>query len=224
MRIQLNRSAVVTYSTMMTKDAKFRTRSVLTAPIVVLLAGLLSPGAVFAQDFGTLKASHTVEIGIRPITAIAVSANPAPLILSDQSGTWSDSWNADDSDSISDRSSTYRLTSNVRGAMIVAALDAPMPPDTQLSVRLESAIGISRGSVVFSSGDMDGIAVSDLQPGLENNRSIVLEFASAAGRPVPVQNRMLALTLIDPTSGRSDTAYQTVTFGASAGNTLADVR
>ncbi len=150
--------------------------------------------------------SHTVRIGVAPIMVMVVSSHPVPLIL--------DRNMIAGRAVIRDESTFYNLTSNVDNVLIEVSLDRPMPPGTRLSVSVASSLGRSNGWVDVTRGGREVAAVTGMSRGLENGQTISfqLEVASHIGE-LDLEDRLLTITLTDPVSRQSHTAYQSVQFG-----------
>lgn len=137
---------------------------------------------------------------------MVVSSHPVPLIL--------DRNMIAGRAVIRDESTFYNLTSNVDNVLIEVSLDRPMPPGTRLSVSVASSLGRSNGWVDVTRGGREVAAVTGMSRGLENGQTISfqLEVASHIGE-LDLEDRLLTITLTDPVSRQSHTAYQSVQFG-----------
>lgn len=169
--------------------------------ISLLAICLIAVPSVWAQT----SASHTVKVGLQPITVIAVSADPLPLsLLTDSSAGM---------DRSVDATTHYNLTSNVDNVVIEATLDRPMPSGLKLRLRAESSLGQSLGAVTLSTSSRSGRIVDGIGRGLENGRVLEYELvASGSTKAVPLQERDITLTIINQDSGYRQEVSQVVSF------------
>jgi len=174
-----------------------RTLAVLS---VLLVSGSLFLAPVLAQT----SASHTVTMGISPISVIAVSGDPIPLII--QRGT------PFDTDEVIDATTFYNLTTNMPDVIISARLDSPMPGGTRLFLAAESALGNGAGETRLSMSSRN--LVTSIDRGLENGRMLQYRFdTSRSTGAVPLQSRRVTISITDESSGTSQEVYQYVQFG-----------
>jgi hypothetical protein len=110
-------------------------RSILTLAMLLLLG---TGTTLRAQT-----ASQTVTFRVNPISEIAVSGSPAPIVV--------DAPRAKSPSSVAMMGGTsYAITTNEGNQKISAALDRPMPNGVQLAVSLGApAGGASRGAVLL---------------------------------------------------------------------------
>lgn len=176
--------------------------------ILLLTLFFLASIPVRGQSTLTSTASHTVRVGIEPITVIAVSGNPLPLSIMRDSGSLS----------TRDTSSHYNLTSNVDGVRIEAALDFPMPPGLQLRLRADTGLGRSRGFMNLNASGHGKPLVSSISRGLENGRTLEYELVVAEGvDPIPMQERRVTIAIVNPNTGFRQEVTQTVVFSVDEG-------
>lgn len=124
-------------------------RSISATAAVMLLSSVGSAGAQ--------TATQTVTFRVNPISEIAISGSPAPIVVDAPrtSGTRSRA---------SMGGTSYAITTNEENQKIVAALDQPMPNGVQLVVALAAPSGArSRGDVALSTRAAD--VVTSIQPG-----------------------------------------------------------
>lgn len=154
--------------------------------------------------------SHTVHLGVAPITVLAVSGNPVPLIL--------DRTMYSGSTVLRDESTFYNLTSNVDNVLIEVSLDRPMPKHMRLAVFFASTLGRSSGWVDVTRGGRETVVVSGMSRGLENGQTISYRLEiDGEVQEKDLENRLLTITLVDPVSRQSHTAYQSIQFGVIPG-------
>jgi len=177
------------------------------ALFLVLVFGLtvaLFPSRGYAQVSG----SHTVTIRIDPISVIAVSGDPMPLMI--------DKASDEDEASAIDESSFYNLTTNMPDVEIWAELDFAMPEGVDLWLTAESALGASTGKVQLDGSGRDERLITRIDRGLENGRSLRYElFAGAGIGEIPFQSRLITLSINDPATGARQQVTQTVSFGVT---------
>lgn len=169
--------------------------------LLLLAICVIAVPGVWAQT----SASHTVTIGVQPISVMAVSGNPLPLSLSSE-------FSAGPDQSV-DASTHYNLTTNVDGVQIEAALDFPMPPGLQLRLRAETSLGQSLGTVVLSTSTRAGRLINGIGRGLENGRILEYELLQIgeAGL-IPLQERRVTLAIVNPETGYRQEVSQIVSF------------
>lgn len=154
---------------------------------MVLLA-LTSTGTVRAQA-GNSSVTQTVTIEVKPITRLAVTGNPNPLIISDAVP-------GSDFSSVSDENTKYSLTTNLDNMKIVASINDRMPAGTKLIVKLSSSKAASAGSVDLSSALSPVDVVTGLSKSSDMNQSISYTFAANSDvYEIPTQTRVVTLTL-----------------------------
>jgi hypothetical protein len=171
--------------------------------ILLLTLFLAASQPVWGQAAASGSGSHTVNIGINPITVIAVSGDPLPLSLQPDLGILV----------ARDASTHYNLTTNVDGVRIEAILDFPMPPGLHLRLRAETGLGRPRGSINLSSSSRGAHVVGDIGRGLENGR--VLEYELVADNDIghiPLQERRVTVAIVNPKTGFRQEVSQIVTF------------
>ena len=146
-----------------------------------------------------------VTLGVRPITVLATSGDPLPLIALSGGRTQTDV------------STFYSLTSNVDNVLIEAALDHALPTGTHLEVSLSSTLGRSHRWMDLSNGLASAVLVSSMRKGLENGQSIAYRLTIDDDvDSLELQSRTVSLSLRDPVSGSSHTVHQLVTIGLFA--------
>ena len=152
-------------------------------PIVLLLLAIPASPLV-AQS----SAHQMVTVAVSPIVSLAVQGGSETAQIAEQ---------RDGDATISLR---YDLTTNVRGAVLEAALLSSITSDIALRVEAETTHGISEGAVLLRSGEPAVPIVADIQPGLENGQTISVSITGEARTDL-----ILAVTLRDPASGVSTT-------------------
>lgn len=189
-------------------------RTLVNPTLVLVLCGVIAGFAVpVAAQSGEVLArgSHVVTLGVRPITVLATSGDPLPLIA--LSGGRAQT----------DVSTFYSLTSNVENVLIEAVLDHALPAGTHLQVALSSTLGRSHRWTDLSSGLASAVLVSSMRRGLENGQSIAYRLTVDDDvDSLELQSRTVSLTLRDPVSGSAHTVHQVVTIGLFAPNSALD--
>ncbi len=166
----------------------------------LLLLILLSCGSLSA--YAQTSASHTVRIGIQPITVIAVSGNPLPMMIDRDTQT-----------AIRDITTHYNLTTNVDDVWIEASLDFPMPNGLELRLSAETGLGQSRGFMVLTPRASGGRLVEGISRGLENGRLLAYELVvKDEQKNIPLQDRRVTLAIVNPETGYRQEVVQTITF------------
>jgi len=172
--------------------------------LTVLSVLLVSGGLFLASARAQTSASHTITMGISPISVIAVSGDPVPLIV--QRGNPFDTGEAEDATTF------YNLTTNVPNVMISAELDAPLPDGTRLFLAAESGLGKGHGETELTVSARR--LVTAIDRGLENGRILHYRFdASKAKGAIPMQSRRVTITIIDSRNGLRQEVSQYVQIG-----------
>ena len=135
---------------------------------------------------------------------MAVSGDPLPLTaVRDTEGTVR----------VQDASSHYNLTTNVDDVRIEAALDFPMPEGFRLRMRAETGLGQSRGVVNLSDAGRSRTLIGSIGRGLENGRLLEYELLiDPQAEPVPMQERRVTLSIVNPRTGFRQEVTQVVSF------------
>ncbi len=180
--------------------------------ICPLLVLLIRPACVHAQEFQE-TASHTVTISIGRIAVLAVSGNPAPLIVDKTSDR--------ESISLTDGSTFYNLTTNIENVILTAELDFEMPEGTELWITGDTSLGQSHGRIRLTGTGGNSSMVTQISRGLENGRVLTYEFvAGESAVAVPFQSRQVTISLLDSQTGKEHKVVQTVFFSVSSGSYL----
>ena len=175
--------------------------------LTVLFVLLISGGLFLASASAQTSGSHTVTMGISPISVIAVSGDPVPLIVQRDVPL--------DTGEAIDATTFYNLTTNVQDVMITAELDAPMPDGTSLFLTAESSLGKGNGETELSVSSRR--LVTAIGRGLENGRILQYRFdGSRATTTIPVQSRRVTITIINPRDGLRQEVSQYVQIGVEA--------
>ncbi len=178
--------------------------------ICSLLVLLIGPACVHAQELQE-TASHTVTVSIGRIAALAVSGNPAPLIVDKTSDS--------ESISLTDGSTFYNLTTNIKNVLLSAKLDSEMPEGTELWITGDTSLGQSHGRVKLTGTGDDTHLVTQISRGLENGRVLTYEFVANEGAvAVPFQSRQVTISLLDSQTWKERKVVQTVFFSVSSGS------
>ncbi len=149
---------------------------------------LLVSASVLAQDAGS-TATQSLTLEVKPVTRLAVTGNPGPLLIDD--AVPGSSLTA-----VSDNSTRYDLVTNVDQMKIVASIDNPMPAGTRLLVRLSTSRSVSTGEVDLSGAVSPVDVVTSIGRGSERDQQITYTFAADASvGQVATQSRTVTLTL-----------------------------
>jgi hypothetical protein len=156
--------------------------------ITLLLALCISLSvAALAQGGSTVVQHLTIEV--KPITKIAVSADPGALYITDTNA-------GSDVMTVSDNNSKYSMMTNLENMKIVASISSAMPAGTKLMVKLESSKGLSDGFVDVSNALSPVEVVKALGKGSDLNQTITYAFAADASvGQINSDSRVVTLTL-----------------------------
>ena len=125
--------------------------------LVVGLAAL-----VVARSTSAQTATQVVHFRVDPVNQLAVSGNPAPLVVSAAIAGAAPT-------SVSASTSTYAISTNESNQKIVASLDQSLPLGLGLHVQLAAPAGAtSRGSVALAT------AAADVVTGISSTASSAL--------------------------------------------------
>lgn len=145
-------------------------------------------GQVYAQGEGS-TATQILTLAVQPISKIAVSGNPNPLIITTaQPGS--------DLTSVQDENTTYSVTTNLSNMKIVASINGQMPAGTHLFLELKSLQGTSKGVIDISNALSPVDVVSGIGRGTDKNQTVSYLFAAEASvSEIPSDSRVVTLTL-----------------------------
>jgi hypothetical protein len=151
-----------------------------SALAVGLLVGVTSLAAAQAQQ--------TVTFEVQAINEIAVSGDPAPLVITAATAGQQPA-------SVSDNSTTYSITTNESGKSIQAALDAAMPPGLTLTIQLAAPTGASSVGPVDLTTTAQNL-VTGVSTVAESGLGITYTLsATLSAGAVPQQTRTVTLTI-----------------------------
>jgi len=160
--------------------------------VAVVVFGVL---ATFAGEdaFAQASANQNVTLGVNAIYRIAISGDPAPLIITDGIA------GNDNLVPVTDNSTDYSITQNVGNTLkITAEIDVALASGYTLEVNLTSTKGTSLGDVDISNS-MSGSAVdvvTAIARGADANKTIGYTFsATASAGEMPATTRVVTLTL-----------------------------
>jgi hypothetical protein len=138
-------------------------RSISTAAAMMILS---SAGSAAAQS-----ATQTVTFRVNPISEIAISGSPAPIVV--------DAPRTSETRSRASMGGTsYAITTNEGNQKISAALDRPMPEGVELVVALGAPSGAtSRGVVALSTRAAD--VVTSIPPGAARELPITYTLSAS---------------------------------------------
>jgi hypothetical protein len=148
---------------------------------------LLAVGSASAADTD----NQTVTLQVTAINELAVSGDPAALIVSTATA-------GAEPDTATDNSTDYDITTNESNKKITGVLDVAAPASTELYVFLVAPTGgTSAGDVQLTTSAAD--LVTGISTLAESNRTITYKFyASIAAGIVASTTRTVTLTLTDP--------------------------
>ena len=154
--------------------------------VIVTVAALAAPVSVDAQS-----ATQVVRFQVNAINQIAVSGNPAPLVLNSAAAGSAPT-------SVTANGSTYAITTNEANQKITASIDQALPIGVTLDVTLAAPAGAaSIASVPLSTSGAD----------------VVTGISSVAAGALPITYRLSAT----PTVQMAAPAARTVTFTIVSG-------
>lgn len=149
--------------------------------------GMLAAGSALAANTD----NQTVTLQVTAINEIAVSGDPAALIVSTATAGSAPT-------DATDNSTDYDVTTNESNKKITGVLDAAAPANTNLYVALAAPTGASSaGTVELTTSAAD--LVTGISTLAESNHTITYTFsASIAAGIVASTTRTVTLTLTDP--------------------------
>lgn len=135
------------------------------------------------------SATQVVTFAVNPVNALAVTGNPAPLVVNTATA-------GSDPTAATVGGTSYAITTNQRNEKIVASLDRAMPPDVTLAIALGAPAGASSaGAVVLTTAGVD--AVGGLSPVSAAGLPITYTLtATPAAGTVPQDTRTVTLTIV----------------------------
>lgn len=148
---------------------------------------LLAASAVPAQT-----ATQVVRFQVNPINQIAVSGNPAPMVINSATAGSAPT-------PVTAGGTTYAITTNEANQKITASIDQPMPTGVTLQVTLAPPGGaLSAGAVTL------GIAGSDVITGISatNAASLPITYRLSASTNVQMNtpaDRTVTFTVVSGT-------------------------
>lgn len=144
---------------------------------------------VFCAGLEALSSTTaTVTFSIQPITAVAISSNPAALIVCVATP-------GDPPNCAEDCLTTYSITTNGTGQNITGTIDSSMPSGVRLNVEMEAPPGaVSRGSVELTT------TPQTLVSGISNisASNLMIDYtlsASSSACPCASQTRIITYTV-----------------------------
>jgi len=155
--------------------------------LVISLTALLSLAAT-AQT--RTIATQTLQLQVQSIAALALSGDPAPLLIT----TGAAGGNA--LSPAREHSTSYRLTTNTADMKLSVAIDRPVPSGTRLFIELGPGSGVSAGKIDISQALSPLDAVTSIKKGWVQDQPITYTFEADADREsFAPENRSVILTL-----------------------------
>lgn len=173
---------------------------------LTILLCWIGSSTMSAAQTKTERSSHQVAIGINPITVMALSGDPMPLVV--------DRFELDGTSYAPESTTLYSLTTNVPNVALTAELDFDMPEGTRLVISTETTLGNSRGVQYLQRSGQESRLVSGIERGLENGRPITFRLEYDQGvSDIPFQSRSITFSLVNTAGERSNQVISTVFFG-----------
>lgn len=151
---------------------------------VGLFLTYLFQGALFATNVAT----QTITFSIDPISEIAVSGDPPPLIATQAPA-------GGDPADVVDSSTFYAVTTNETDEKVLVSLNSDMPTGTMLCIMAEAPTGaVSQGSVDLNTSNQN--LVTGISQVAQSNLLVTYVFESTAAAGVlPLTTRIVTFTL-----------------------------
>lgn len=161
----------------------------------MLLRHLVLPGTfcalVLADDVCAQTATQVVRFQVNAINQVAVTGDPAPMIINSATP-------GSEPTSVTDAGTSYAVTTNESNQKITASIDQPLPSGVTLEVTLAAPVGAaSTGAIPLSTAGAD----------------VVTGISSTAASSLPITYRLSATTTVQ----MSAPAARTVTFTIVSG-------
>lgn len=155
--------------------------------LTFIIASIVT-GLVSGTLWGSNVATQTITFSIEPISEIAVSGDPAPLIAY---GAVPGSDPAD----VVDNSTFYAVTTNGMSEKVMANLNAPMPDGTMLCIMVAAPVGAtSVGNVDLDTSNQN--VVTGISQVAQSNLQITYVFESTASAGIlSTTTRIVTFTL-----------------------------
>lgn len=154
------------------------------------LLTVLAIGAV-ADVSNAQTATQVVRFQVNAVNQIAVSGNPAPLVISTATAGSAPT-------SVSASGTNYAITTNEANQKITASLDQALPTGVMLEVTLAAPGGASSaGPVSLSTGGAD----------------VVTGISGTSASSLPITYRLSATTAVQMTSPTARTVTFTIVSG-----------
>jgi hypothetical protein len=141
---------------------------------------------------GAQTATQLVRFQVNAINQVAVSGNPAPLVITSATAGGAPV-------SVTESGTSYAVTTNQSNQKITASIDQPMPSGVSLEVTLAAPAGAaSAGAVPLGTSEAD----------------VVTGISSASASSLPITYRLSATPAVQLTAP----AARTVTFTIVSGS------
>jgi len=148
-----------------------------------LAIGLL----VGVTSLASAQAQQTVTFEVQAINEIAVSGDPAPLVINTATA-------GQQPTSVSDNGTTYSITTNETGKSIHAVLDQDMPQGLTLTIDLAAPAGASSSQATLSTTAQT--VVTGISPVAQSGLTITYTLsADVTAGTVAQTSRIVTLTI-----------------------------
>jgi hypothetical protein len=143
----------------------------------------------YAQRGASVQQIVTIEV--KPIAKLAVSGDPAAMVVTDADA-------GSEPVMVTDERTRYSMVTNLDAMKIVASIDRPMPRGTRLMVALGTSTGVSSGLVDISTASSPVTVVAGIGRGSDVNQPIRYAFAAdATVGQLAAESRTITLTLTE---------------------------
>lgn len=137
------------------------------------------------------QATQVVQFRVDAVSRMAVSGNPAPLVVSAAGA-------GDALTSASGSTTTYAISTNESNQKIVASLDQPMPTGTSLEVTLAAPSGASsRGVIGLATSGAD--VVTGISTVASSALPITYRLSASPAAPIASAARTVTFTIVSGT-------------------------
>lgn len=147
--------------------------------------------AIAATNAAAQQATQVVHFRVDAVNQLAVSGNPAPLIVSAAIA-------GEAPTSATASTTTYAISTNEVNQKIVASLDQPLPAGIGLEVTLAAPTGASsRGATTLATSGSD--VVTGIAPIASSALPITYRLNATVSAPVTSVTRTITYTIISGT-------------------------
>ena len=158
---------------------------------IYCVVAALTTLAVFAGSAAGQQATQVVHFRVDAVSQLAVSGNPAPLVVSAAMAGQSPA-------SASASTTTYAISTNESNQKIVASLDQSMPAGTNLEVTLAAPSGASsRGAIALVTSGSD--VVTGISTVASSALPITYRLSASPAAPIASAARTVTFTIVSGT-------------------------